>query len=105
MLALLHTSPLHIPVFDALRDEDHQGLDLRHFVDAELLDRARREGAESVTDDVRAALQQAVAQGARAVLCTCSTIAGVAEAAADQEGGTGFWGEQTMEEATVARGE
>ncbi|MER5828789.1 arylsulfatase, partial [Streptomyces mirabilis] len=43
-LALLHTSPLHIPVFDALRDEDHQGLELRHMVDEELLARARREG-------------------------------------------------------------
>ncbi|MFD7638908.1 arylsulfatase, partial [Streptomyces sp. NPDC059873] len=26
MLALLHTSPVHIPVFDALRDADHPGL-------------------------------------------------------------------------------
>ncbi|MFI7402425.1 arylsulfatase [Streptomyces sp. NPDC049541] len=82
MLALLHTSPAHIPVFEALRDEDHEGLELRHFVDEELLARARREGPEAVADEVRAALDEAVGDGARAVLCTCSTIGGVAEAAA-----------------------
>ncbi|MBC9725924.1 aspartate/glutamate racemase family protein [Streptomyces sp. TRM68367] len=79
MLALLHTSPAHIPVFDALRDKDHPGLTLRHMVDEELLDRAREAGPEAVADDVRAAVRQAVVEGARAVLCTCSTIGGVAE--------------------------
>ncbi|MFE9173977.1 aspartate/glutamate racemase family protein [Streptomyces kebangsaanensis] len=82
MLALLHTSPVHVPVFEALRDEAHPGLELRHFVDEELLRRARREGPAAVTDEVRAALRGAVAEGARAVLCTCSTIGGVAEAEA-----------------------
>jgi len=82
MLALLHTSPLHVPVFDALRDEHHPGLELRHFVDEELLTRARREGPEAVADELRAVLDTAVGEGASAVLCTCSTIGGVAEAAA-----------------------
>jgi hypothetical protein len=80
-LALLHTSPVHVPVFDALRDEAHQGLELRHLVAEELLARARSEGCEAVADAVRAVLDRAVAEGARAVLCTCSTIAGVAERA------------------------
>ncbi|MFR0355791.1 aspartate/glutamate racemase family protein [Streptomyces sediminimaris] len=82
MLALLHTSPLHVPVFEALRDAHHQGLELRHFVDEGLLARARREGPEAVADAVRAVLGEAVRQGAAAVLCTCSTIGGVAEQAA-----------------------
>ncbi|MGV9991726.1 aspartate/glutamate racemase family protein [Streptomyces sp. NPDC003374] len=81
MLALLHTSPVHVPVFDALRDEAHPGLELRHFVDERLLLRARREGPEAVRDELRAVLDEAVAQGARAVLCTCSTIGGAAERA------------------------
>ncbi|WP_405877928.1 aspartate/glutamate racemase family protein [Streptomyces sp. NBC_01136] len=81
MLTLLHTSPLHIPVFDALRDEDHPGLELRHMVAEELLARARREGPAAVAGEVRAALDRAVADGARAVLCTCSTIGAVAERA------------------------
>ncbi|MFI6335867.1 aspartate/glutamate racemase family protein [Streptomyces sp. NPDC050535] len=80
-LALLHTSPAHIPVFDALRDEDHQGLELRHLVAEDLLARARREGPEAVADEVRAVLDRAVAQGAAAVLCTCSTIGAVVERA------------------------
>ncbi|MER6346306.1 aspartate/glutamate racemase family protein [Streptomyces sp. NPDC001595] len=83
MLALLHTSPLHVPVFDALRDEDRPGLPLRHLVHEELLDRARRDGPDAVADAVRTVIARAVADGARAVLCTCSTIGGVAEAAAD----------------------
>lgn len=103
MLALLHTSPLHVPVFDALRDEHHQGLELRHFVDEELLARARREGPESVVDDVRAVLDRAVGEGAAAVLCTCSTIGGIAEASA----GTGvpvLRSDRPMAAAAVAAG-
>ncbi|MEU6806032.1 aspartate/glutamate racemase family protein [Streptomyces neyagawaensis] len=80
MLALLHTSPLHIPVFDALRDEAHPGLELRHFVAEDLLTRAGTDGPASVAGDVRALLDEAVAGGAAAVLCTCSSIGAVAEA-------------------------
>ncbi|MEU1038041.1 arylsulfatase [Streptomyces sp. NPDC005551] len=79
-LTLLHTSPAHIPVFDALRDESHPGLELRHLVAEDLLARARAEGVDAVADDVRAAVGRAVAEGAGAVLCTCSTIGEVAEA-------------------------
>ncbi|KUL43966.1 aspartate/glutamate racemase family protein [Streptomyces regalis] len=104
MLALLHTSPLHVPVFDALRDEDHQGLELRHFVDEELLARARREGPEAVADDVRDALRKAVAAGAGAVLCTCSTIGGIAEAAAAEAGVPVLRVDRPMAAAAVAEG-
>ncbi|MFH9861395.1 aspartate/glutamate racemase family protein [Streptomyces sp. NPDC017202] len=82
MLALLHTSPVHVPVFDALRDRAHPGLELRHFVDEDLLVRARERGPDAVAADVRAVLARAVADGARAVLCTCSTLGAVAESAA-----------------------
>lgn len=105
MLALLHTSSLHIPVFDALRQEHHQDLELRHFVDEELLSRARREGTEAVADDVRKALHQAVAEGARVVLCTCSTIGGVAEEAAVEVGVPVLRVDRPMAAAAVAEGE
>ncbi|MGW3037723.1 aspartate/glutamate racemase family protein [Streptomyces sp. NPDC001178] len=104
MLALLHTSPAHIPVFEALRDEHHQGLELRHFVDEELLARARREGPEAVADEVRAVLDKAVGEGARAVLCTCSTIGGVAEAAAAGAGVPVLRSDRPMAAAAVAAG-
>jgi len=53
----------------------------------ELLDRARAEGPDAVAGEVRAVLDRAVAQGARAVLCTRSTIGSVADAV-----GTSAWG-------------
>lgn len=105
MLALLHTSPAHVPVFDALRDEDHQGLELRHYVDEDLLARARREGPEAVTDAVRDVLREAVADGARAVLCTCSTIGAVAESAGVGVGVPVLRGDRPMAAAAVAAGE
>ncbi len=82
-LALLHTSPVHVPVFDALRDRTEPGLTLRHHVDEELLARARAEGTRAVIPAVEHALARAAADGAYAVLCTCSTIGAVAEAAGE----------------------
>ncbi|MFI9611647.1 aspartate/glutamate racemase family protein [Streptomyces sp. NPDC052023] len=104
MLALLHTSPLHVPVFDALRDEDHPGLELRHVVREDLLTRAGQEGPEAVAGDVRAVLDRAVADGARAVLCTCSSIGGVAEAAAADAGVPVLRVDRPMAAAAVAAG-
>ncbi|KFG71244.1 aspartate/glutamate racemase family protein [Streptomyces mutabilis] len=104
MLALLHTSAVHVPVFDALRDEAHPGLELRHHVEAELLDRARRDGPRAVTDAVRAVVRRAVAEGARAVLCTCSTIGGVAESVAADAGVPVLRVDRPMAAAAVAAG-
>ncbi|WP_328381914.1 aspartate/glutamate racemase family protein [Streptomyces sp. NBC_00400] len=81
MLALLHTSPVHVPVFDTLRDEEAPGLTMNHLVRPELLDRARAQGPDSVAKDLEADLAGAARGGARAALCTCSTIGSVAEAA------------------------
>ncbi|MFE5964920.1 arylsulfatase [Streptomyces sp. NPDC056463] len=78
-LALLHTSEAHVPVFDGLRDRHHPGLGLRHLVAEELLVRAGAEGPEAVSGAVRDLIAEAVAEGAGAVLCTCSTLGGVAE--------------------------
>lgn len=104
MLALLHTSAAHVPVFDALRNEDQQGLELRHFVDEELLARARREGPEAVAGAVRNVLETAVAEGAGAVLCTCSTIGAVAESAGADVGVPVLRGDRPMAAAAVATG-
>ncbi|MFE7288521.1 aspartate/glutamate racemase family protein [Streptomyces noursei] len=85
MLGLLHTSPVHVPVFDALRDADAPGLPLRHRVRPELLAAARESGpggvAEEVAEEVAEAVGALARDGARAVLCTCSTLGDVAEAA------------------------
>ncbi|MER5812110.1 aspartate/glutamate racemase family protein [Streptomyces sp. NPDC002033] len=81
-LTLLHTSPVHVPVFDALRDRDHPGAVLRHVVVPELLERARERGPESVAPDLRGLLGEAGGP----VLVTCSTLGAVAEALAPAVG-------------------
>ncbi len=104
MLALLHTSPVHVPVFDGLRDEDHPGLRLRHVVVEELLERARVDGPAAVADAVRARVGDAVDAGAQAVLCTCSTVGQVAEAAAVEAGVPVLRVDRPMARAAVAAG-
>ncbi|MFF9349191.1 arylsulfatase [Streptomyces sp. NPDC014734] len=103
-LALLHTSPAHIPVFDALRDAEHPGLGLRHLVREDLLAGAVESGPEAVSAEVGAVLADAVAEGASAVLCTCSTIGGVAESAAATVGVPGLRVDRPMAAAAVERG-
>ncbi|MFF9510923.1 aspartate/glutamate racemase family protein [Streptomyces sp. NPDC014724] len=103
-LALLHTSPVHVPVFDALRDADHPGLALRHLVDEDLLLRARESGPEAVSGEIRALLAGVVAEGASAVLCTCSTIGGVAESASAMIGVPVLRVDRPMAAAAVRRG-
>ncbi|MER5359548.1 aspartate/glutamate racemase family protein [Streptomyces sp. NPDC002785] len=102
-LALLHTSPVHVPVFDALRDTDHPGLSLRHLVYEDLLTRARESGPEAVSGEIRVLLSGVVAEGASAVLCTCSTIGGVAESAAAMLGVPVLRVDRPMAAAAAAR--
>ncbi|WP_406503479.1 aspartate/glutamate racemase family protein [Streptomyces sp. NBC_01602] len=102
-LALLHTSPVHVPVFEALRDADHPGLALRHLVHEDLLARARDAGPDAVRGEVEALLAGAVAEGATAVLCTCSTIGAVAESAAESLGVPVLRVDRPMAAAAVTR--
>lgn len=103
-LALLHTSPVHVPVFEGLRDQDHPGLALRHLVHEDLLARARVEGPDAVADDVQELLVRAVAEGADLVLCTCSTIGAVTEARAAAVGVPLVRVDRPMAAAAVAAG-
>lgn len=103
-LGLLHTSPVHVPVFDGLRDAHHPGLALRHHVHESLLERAGREGPEAVAPAVRDALVEAVGEGAEAVLCTCSSIGAVAEALGPQVGVPVLRVDRPMAAAAVAAG-
>lgn len=81
-LTLLHTSPVHVPVFDALRDRHHPGAVLRHLVVPELLERARALGPESQAPAVR----ELLAGSGGPVLVTCSSIGGVCESLAGELG-------------------
>ncbi|MFJ9768070.1 aspartate/glutamate racemase family protein [Streptomyces erythrochromogenes] len=100
-LTLLHTSPVHVPVFDALRDRHHPGAVLRHLVVPELLDLARAHGPASVAPALRDLLAGA---GPRPVLVTCSTIGATAEAQAPALGAPVLRVDRPMAAAAVRTG-
>lgn len=104
-LILLHTSPVHVPVFDALRDRKHPGAVLRHLVVPELLDRARAEGPESVGPALLGALRGLLPEaGPRPVLVTCSTIGATAESLAPALGAPVLRVDRPMAAAAVRTG-
>ncbi|WP_438040872.1 aspartate/glutamate racemase family protein [Sorangium sp. So ce128] len=82
MLAFLHTAHVHVETFSRLvQDVDH-AIPVRHEVQESLLADALAAGG--ITDGIRSAtatVVQALAnEGARVIVCTCSTLGGVAEA-------------------------
>lgn len=81
-IVFLHTSPAHVPTFDGLLAELAPHLRALHVVRDDLLARAQRDGLHDagLSAAWQAALDDAAAQ-ARVVVCTCSTLGGLAEAA------------------------
>jgi hypothetical protein len=83
MLALLHTAHVHVDTFERLARELDDTVPIRHDVRTTFLEDVRVAGR--ITDAVRSAIDEAVQalarDGARVIVCTCSTIGGVAEAA------------------------
>src|SRR4051812_28649944 len=83
MLAFLHTAEVHVATFEHLVRELDDEIQVRHEVAAALLAATRAAGA--ITDEVRAdttaAVQTLARQGAKVIVCTCSTLGGVAEEA------------------------
>lgn len=77
-LTLLHTSPVHVATFDALRDRIAPGTRLAHIVREDLLDRARAEG---LTDAIAGDTVKLIRDARSPVLCTCTTLGEVAETA------------------------
>ena len=80
-IAFLHTSPVHVPTFEKLMQEMAPGLRAAHVVREDLLADAQREGADNAAlgERIRKAMADTGAGGAPVVVCTCSTIGGVAE--------------------------
>ncbi len=81
-IAFLHTSPVHVPTFATLMQEVAPALRAAHVVREDLLADARRDGTEGapLIARIEQAMADARAGGAPVVVCTCSTIGGVAEA-------------------------
>jgi hypothetical protein len=82
MLAFLHTARVHVETFGRLANELDAAIPIRHEVRESLLEDAVQAG--TITDAVRSAtiaVVQALAQdGAKVIVCTCSTLGSVAEA-------------------------
>lgn len=82
MIVFLHTAPVHIATFDALRDRFAPDLAIRHVVREDLLQQAITQGG--VTPEIAAAaisaLNEIMTADAQAIVCTCSTLGAVAEA-------------------------
>lgn len=80
-IAFLHTSPAHVATFDALLKDVAPQLTASHLVREDLLARAQREGLDDpgLVAGLRSALASASAH-ARVVVCSCSTLGGLAEA-------------------------
>jgi hypothetical protein len=80
-IAFLHTSPVHVTTFDELMQRLAPELRVAHSVREDLLNEARRVGADSasVVARVRQAVAEAGASGASIVVCTCSTLGSIVE--------------------------
>lgn len=86
-IGFLHTSEVHVPVFDALLAGLDPDATAVTTVDPDLLVRAcAGTGPEDLTAAVRSALSDLADAGAQVVVCTCSTIGSLAEAASGADG-------------------
>lgn len=81
-VGLLHTAPVHVATFNELVGELAPGWTAEHLVDESLLERARLDGLATVSDAVGRALLDLAARNVELIVCTCSTIGGLAEASA-----------------------
>jgi Asp/Glu/hydantoin racemase len=81
-LGLLHTADVHIARFAGLQAKVCPDVKLIQHSVPQLLTHARETGLDSaeLADAIRAACAALVSDGAQVVLCTCSTIAELAEA-------------------------
>lgn len=80
-LAFLHTAEVHVQTFGSLAREIAPELRVQHLVVEELLADARALGIDDagLVARVHDAMRDAASDGASVVVCTCSTIGGIAE--------------------------
>ncbi len=103
-VGLLHTAGAHVDVFDGLLNELSPSLEREHLVRPTLLERAQLAGDGD--REVRAGVGAAIAefQSPAVVLCTCSTIGGVAEDCGRERGVAVLRVDRPMAELAVRSG-
>lgn len=79
-IAFLHTSNVHAPTFQKIMDSFDSSITVRHDVDESLLAEALANGlTNELANKVDNAMTTAADSGASVIVCTCSTIGGIAE--------------------------
>ena len=106
MLAFLHTAEVHVPNFTGVLRGLDRHVPSRHAVRDDLLARALADGrvTEGTRRDTQTEVQRLVAEGARVVLCTCSTLGSAAEATPGVPGARVIRVDRPMAERAVATG-
>ena len=81
-IGFLHTSPVHTATFEQLVARTDETVETVTIVNESLLDDARSDGpgSDPVRAEINNALDRLVELGTQTIICTCSTIAGQAEA-------------------------
>lgn len=107
MLGFFHSGAVHVETFERLVQAAEPGIATRHVVREDLL--AGAVAANTLTDDIALAVQSEVRalleQGARVVVCTCSTLGGAAEATPTQGHASVMRIDRPLAELLVAAGE
>jgi len=80
-LVFMHTSPSHIATFDHLRDRLAPARNIGHVVREDLLCAVRKAGQVTTAVEIKLdeALHKIAEAGGKRIVCTCSTLGGVAE--------------------------
>jgi hypothetical protein len=106
MLGFFHSGAGHVETFEALVQAAQPGIATHHAVREDLL--ASAVAAGNVTDDIAQAVQSEIRalleQGARVVVCTCSTLGNAAEATPNDAGATVLRVDRPLAELLVANG-
>ncbi|WP_020530019.1 hypothetical protein [Flexithrix dorotheae] len=78
MIALLHTGEVHVERFEKIIKKHFEGLDIRHFVNSEILDRALKSGKLD-EDNFQREVAEIKKAGPDLIICTCSTYGELSE--------------------------
>jgi Asp/Glu/hydantoin racemase len=104
-LGFLHTSSVHVPTFQALLADVAPGMTDLHLVDEDLLADVRSGGLDaSIEARLLGRLQELAEHAPSIIVCTCSTLSGLAETLADQVGIPVLRVDRPMAESAVAHG-
>ncbi|QNK67457.1 Asp/Glu/hydantoin racemase [Variovorax sp. PAMC26660] len=105
-LAFLHTAQVHVQTFGSLAREIAPELSIQHLVMEDLLADARTLGVDNagLVTRVHEAMREAASDGALVVVCTCSTIGGIAEKTATGGAFTALRIDRAMADRAVRSG-